>query len=309
MIGRRILYTLLLVGVFCFCVAYQKWLAWFLFYALLALPAFSLVVSLPAMLSAKFRLVLPNTARLGQPLELKLRCKCMFPVPAWRCRLFVERPLTGQRWKLRELDGLPTEHCGTVIVTVRKAGIYDYLGLARLPVRLEARTYRTVVRPVPVPVPNLPGLESALNRVWKPKPGGGFAENHELRLYRPGDNIQQIHWKLSAKTGSLILREPMEPVRGRVLLRMDLKGSPWQLDLLLGQFLWLGQQLLERGVHFQFQCLSGNGINLWHIGSDMELQRVMDLLLSHPPAVEGSLQDKPEQAHWQYFIGGDLHEA
>lgn len=309
MIGRRILYTLLLVGVFCFCVAYQKWLAWFLFYALLALPVFSLAASLPAMLTARFRLALPRTARLGQPLELKLRCKCPLPLPAWRCKLLVERPLTGQSWRSRELDSLPTEHCGTVTVTVRGAGIYDYLGLARLPIRLEARTYRTVVRPVPVPVADLPGLESALSRAWKPKPGGGFAENHELRLYRPGDNIQQIHWKLSAKTGSLILREPMEPVRGRVLLRMDLKGDPQRLDLLLGQLLWLGQQLLERDVHFQLQCLTGNGIDLWHIGSHAELDRVLDGLLSHPPATSGSLRDKPEQAHWQYFIGGDLHEA
>ncbi|MBR2633811.1 MAG: DUF58 domain-containing protein, partial [Lentisphaeria bacterium] len=43
----------------------------------------------------------------------------------------------------------------------------------------------------------------------RPKPGGGYGENYEIRQYRPGDNLNQIHWKLSAKVGDLMLREPM----------------------------------------------------------------------------------------------------
>jgi uncharacterized protein (DUF58 family) len=308
MAGRRIFYFIVLVGAFCFCVAYQKWLAWMLLFVLLALPVFSLVVSLPAMLTARLRLSVPEQVTVGQPVELTILSKCSLPTPPWRLKLRVERPLTGQRWAVREAGSLCTEHCGALIIQARKARICDYMGLIRIPVRLQPREQRILIRPRPVPVPELPSLEGCVRQAWKPKPGGGFAENHELRLYRPGDSIQQIHWKLSAKTGKLILREPMEPVRGRVLVRMNLKGTPEQLDKWLGQLLWLGRELLDKDIHFQIQCLTGNGVEHWDVSSAETLNCALDALLSRPRSLDGSLRDMAENALWQYFIGGDGHE-
>lgn len=308
MVGRRILYTLVLVGCFCFCIAYQQWLAWFLLAALLAFPTFSLVMSLEAMLSIKLRLSLPRTVPLGEPTEVTLRHRCAMPAPVWRCRILVERPLTGQRWKLRQTDLLPTEHCGTLMVTVKKARIYDYLGLTGWPIRIRPPFQQVTVRPEPVAVEDLPALSRLSTHQWKPKPGGGFAENHELRLYRPGDSIQQIHWKLSAKTGSLILREPMEPLRERILLRLDLSGTPQELDTKLGQLLWISQQLLSKELHFQIQCLTGKGIRLWQVTSAETLDAAMDELLAQPLSTGGSVQTRTERAGWQYFIGGGSHD-
>ncbi|MBE6925008.1 MAG: DUF58 domain-containing protein [Ruminococcaceae bacterium] len=309
MVSRRIFYTLLLTGTFCLCIAYQRWLAWFLLYALLALPVFSLLISLPAMIWAKFRLALPNGVQRGQPVELQLEQKCPVPVPLWRCKYQVALPMTGQHLRYKDGNLLPTEHCGALDITVRRAGIFDYLGLIRLPLRLKRRNHRLFVRPVPVPIPNLPTINQTLRHIWKPKAGGGFAENHELRLYRPGDNIQQIHWKLSAKTGSLILREPMEPVRGKVLLRMDLKGDAAQLDTKLGQLLWLGQKLLAQDIHFEIHCLTGEGVHHWPVSSQDTLDKALNGVLCQPKTTTGSLLDQPVHAHWQYFIGGEHHEG
>lgn len=309
MIGRRILYSLVLLGCFVFYLAYQQWLAWFLFVILLAMPWFSLLVSLPAMLTTKLRLSLPKSAGMGEPLHMRILHSCPLPTPMHKCKLVAERPLTGQRWKLKESAPLPTGHCGTLIISVKKAKILDYMGMSKLPVRFEPRNHFICVRPIPVPVADLPPLEQCTNLHWKPKPGGGFAENHELRLYRPGDNIQQIHWKLSAKTGNLILREPMEPVRSRVLVRMDLTGTPQILDRKLGQLLWVGQHLLENDIHFRFQCLTGLGKEEWPIDSQAELDRALEQLLGRSQPTVGSLLERPEVANWQYFIGGGSHES
>lgn len=309
MAGRRISYVLLLAGTLCFAIAYQKWLAWFLLAAVVALPLFSLLVSLPAMLMARIRMVFPDAVTLGQPLEPAIQYQCPLPIPVWRCVLMAERTLTGHRWRLREEDPLPTDHCGILNITTAKAKIYDYAGLFRRRAGISPRTCQVAVRPVPVAVAQLPSLDVCLYPNWKPKAGGGFAENHELRLYRPGDSIQQIHWKLSAKTGALILRQPMEPVRGRVLLRMDLKGSAALLDSKLGQLLWLGQRLLEKDIHFHIQCLTGNGMEQWHISGENTLIGAIDAIMSRPQAVSGSLADSREQAVWQYYIGGDSHEG
>lgn len=309
MTGRRISYLVLLAGAFCFAIAYQKWLAWFLLTAVVALPLFSLLVSLPAMLSAHIRIQFPKAVTRGDSPEITIHYKSIFPIPVWRCSLRVGCALTGQRWRLREDDPLPTDHCGTLNITTRKGKIYDYSGLFRFPAPIAPRNCQVTVRPVPVAVTNLPSLDVCLHPNWKPKVGGGFAENHELRLYRPGDNIQQIHWKLSAKTGALILRQPMEPVRGRVLLRMDLKGTPSAIDTMLGQLLWLGQQLLEKDIHFEIQCLTGNGAEHWNVSDDTTLTAAIDAIVSCPRAVTGSLANRLEPAVWQYFIGGDSHEG
>lgn len=309
MIGRRILYSLLLIGCFCFCIAYQKWLAWFLLAALLALPAFSLLVSLPAMLTTKLRLILPQWVEKGDWVDLEIYHRCPLPSPPWRFKVIVECPLTGEKRKLRKFDFLPTQHCGALLVRIKKARISDYFGLVKIPVVCRPASQWVYVRPKPIPVPDLPSLKKCMELRWKPKLGGGFAENHELRLYRPGDNIQQIHWKLSAKTGSLILREPMEPIQQLVLVRMDLKGSALQLDTMLGQLLWIGQQMIEKNIPFRLQCLTGKGLEEWVIADTTALENALDQLLSRPQALSGSLRTRPVAATWQYFIGGDSHEA
>lgn len=309
MAGRRTLYGLVLAGCFIFFLAYQEWLAWFLLVVLAAFPVFSVVASLPAMLTTKLRISAPAAVEQGVPVEPQILHRCPLPAPPWRCKLLVERPLTGERWKKRRLtDPLPVEHCGTLVITL-KARIMDYVGLAQLPVRCRPATCQIHVRPQPVPVTDLPSLEMGRQLRWKPKPGGGFSENHELRLYRPGDSIQQIHWKLSAKTGNLILREPMEPVRDRMLVRLDLCGTPQLLDRKLGQLLWVSNQLLEKDLHFHIQALTGQGIELWSVTSRQELEQALDQLLSRRPATEGTLATRSEAACWQYFIGGGGHEA
>lgn len=309
MAGRRITFLLLLLLTFIFAIAYQQWLAWFLFAALALLPIFSLLVSLPALIMARFRLEIPDAVTIGQPLEARVLCKCPVPAPVWRYRLQADQLPSGYRWRLYSTFDIPTNHCGCLHISVKKFKIFDYFGLFKKSAKLPSRQYRVTVRPIPVALPEEPQLDSCIFPAWKPKPGGGFAENHELRLYRPGDNIQQIHWKLSAKTGSLILRQPMEPVRGRVLVRLDLKGTPSELDRKLGQLLWLGRRLLEKDIHFQIQCLTGRGKEYLDVTSEVSLIRRIDTLLDSPQATIGSLADEPEMAVWQYFIGGDSHEG
>ena len=53
MIRRWCLYLAVMLGLIVFYIAYQKWMAWLLLLAVLWLPAFSLLVSLPAMLTVR----------------------------------------------------------------------------------------------------------------------------------------------------------------------------------------------------------------------------------------------------------------
>lgn len=308
MAARRIIYLLVWIGCMVFFWAYQQWFSWFALLAVLGLPLFSLLISLPAMLTARLELRTPEALTAGTPLTLELHCRSFMPTPPWKCTVAVQRPITGQHWQLQNGSALPTDHCGALYCTVHKAKVCDYLGLFSFPLRAPDQ-HTILVRPEPVTIQNLPQLKRYLTRSWRPKRGGGFSENHELRLYRPGDSIHQIHWKLSAKTAKLILREPMEPERGRVLLRLDLQGSEAELDRKLGRLLWLGSHLLELKITYEIQCLTANGCECWAVATSQDLQTAIDTILIRECAVEGSIRNRADAASWQYDIGGGINEA
>lgn len=308
MAGRWIVYLLIWLVCVVFFYAYQLWLSWLLLIFVLALPIFSLLCSLPSMLTARLELVTSPPAPVGTRMFLRVNCRCRFPVASWRCRIRVERPLTNETWVLKNGEALPTEHCGELRCTVEKGRVRDYLGLFSLPVQ-NPEPIRIIIRPVPVAMQAMPTMKRKAHMDWRPKRGGGFSENHELRLYRPGDSIRDIHWKLSAKTGKLVLRESMEPVRGRVLLRLDLRGTPEELDRLLGRLLWLGGNLLDMDIYFEVHSLSAEGFECRNVTSGGELLLALDTLLSRSQAAEGTVKDRSEQASWQYDIGGGMDET
>ncbi len=305
---RRLGYlTALGLGVI-FFFTYQQWLSWLILLILLLFPWFSLVLSLPGMLTIHAEARAPKALSQGIPAEARLIGWCRLPVPPFRGKLRVTRLTTGERWKQTTDQLLPTEHCGGLLVVPEGTWVYDYLGLFSIPVR-KSSGITVTVRPRALPIRKLPELDRVLARSWRPKFGGGYGENHELRLYRPGDSLNQVHWKLSAKTGKLILREPMEPEGGLVVLTMNLRGDAQTLDRKFGRLLWLGSRLLDKEVGFQLCCLTGEGSQLWEIDSYQRLGWAIDQLLRCSPAPQGDLRERSYPASWQYHIGGEPDES
>jgi uncharacterized protein (DUF58 family) len=181
------------------------------------------------------------------------------------------------------------------------------LGLFFLPIRKKAQT-GVIVRPLPEKVNHLPQLERYISASWRPKAGGGFAENHELRLYRPGDSLNQIHWKMSAKTGKYIIREAMIPRNSRIILTMELKGTAQQQDAKFGQLMWLGQYLLEKELRHEWSVLTGNGLCSFPVADEKSLIEALQQLLAEPP-VEEDAAWPALNAGWHYRIGGEQDEA
>ena len=79
MLRNRLLYLAALVGGTVFYCFFYAWFSWFLLVLLWCLPALSLVVSLPAMLTMDLRLVSPGNPRRGEAAELRLQTVCRLP--------------------------------------------------------------------------------------------------------------------------------------------------------------------------------------------------------------------------------------
>ncbi len=250
--GRRIGYLVFLFGCLVFYGFYREWFSWLLLVAVVLLPWFSLALSLPAMVTVQAGLRCPETVRVGVPVRTALQVQCKFPTPPVSSRIRLHNTLTGNRYVGLPGERIPTDHCGCMVISYDRLFVYDYLGLFCRRLRKGDST-RVYIHPKPVPGKGTPDFSAGTVYAWKPKPGGGFSENHDLRLYRPGDDLRHIHWKMAAKTGKLIYREPIEPVQKGYLLTVTLSGSPRQLDDKLGKLLYLSQELLAQQHQHQVQ--------------------------------------------------------
>ena len=301
---RKLFYFTVLLAAVVFYWAYREWLSWLILMLLLVLPLFSLLLSLPAMLTCRSQIQCPAAVEQNAEVELRWQGQSLFPLPALTGRLTAANLLCGTRGRFRSGDLLPTEHCGLLTIRLRRPRCHDYLGLFSLPIRGSAQA-AVLVRPTPLAPGEIPDMRRYQVTAWRPKPGGGLAENHELRLYRPGDSLRQVHWKLSAKTGKLITREAMEPVRNSMLLSLSLCGSPTQLDTKLGRLLWMSRYLLQLELPHKVACHSGGGLTLYDISCPEDLNRAMDAILRSAPAEEEPAAFPT--AFWHYRIGGDGH--
>lgn len=307
MAARRIVYFTALTGAVVFYWAYGAWLSRLLLMAVVLLPWLSLLLSLPAMLSCKVSLHCPEAMTVGIPARTGLAVACRLPVPLIGGKLRLQLLNQKKRTRISPESVLPTDHCGALRVQGRYLWVCDYLGLFRLPVRVKEDRL-VLVRPVATLPEQLPDLSRYLCGITRPKPGGGYAENHELRLYRPGDNLHQIHWKLSAKTGDLIIREPMEARQDAAMVSLELSGSPEQVDQKLGRLLAVSCYLAENGVKHRIFCYTGAGMEILAVANEQEAQLAVDALLQLPLAADGEIPTYPK-AVWRYHIGGDGNEA
>lgn len=308
MAGHRMGYLTVLLGAAAFYIASGEWISWLLLLLCLGLPWLSLLVSLGAIRRFRAEPAGLDIVETGEETELWLLGSCPVPMPPFRGKLSLRWCITGERRRYRSEKDLPTDHCGGVTVTAEKVRVCDYLGLFSFRVR-NVSPKTMIIRPKPQAPGVIPSIRDIRPKRWTPKPGGGFAENHELRLYRPGDSLNQIHWKLTAKTGKWILREPMEPVRGRMLLTMTLRGTPEALDRKFGRLLWLGGYLLDQEVGFEIRALTGDGLLTFPVKERNELYKAVDTLLCTPAAGEGSIREYAFDASWQYHIGGEADET
>ncbi len=308
MLKRWCVYLLALLGLLVLYLAYQQWLAWIILVGYLVLPIFSLIVSLPAILTVRLSLENRGGIPVGTPVSLRATVQSPFPVPVYRCRVQVTNVLTEESYLLEPGDPLPTDHCGMLWLDPNRCCVYDCLGLFSFPIRYAAAS-QLILRPAEKPTKTPKELQQHLARSWQPKPGGGFSEHHEIRLYRPGDSMNQIHWKLTAKTGKLMIREAMEPARGRVILSVDLNGTPEILDRKMEQLQAMGLSLLEQNLPFQLHAMTGDGKLHWPVDSRQAWTNVIDELLGCDPCQEDSVADLPMAALWRYHIGGEPDEA
>lgn len=303
---RWCFYILALLTCFVFYIANGLWLSWLLLCLIAGLPILSVMLCLLEICFLKPSVQLPESLVLGQNYPLNIRF-ARTSMMSWRYWVEITNTLTGKTCHLDAGDHFPTEQCGVLSCVTKGLYVTDYLGLFHLRL-LPGRQWQVPVHPVAMEMPLSNDAQRLMAHSWQPKPGGGFSEQHDLRQYRPGDSLNQIHWKLSAKTGKYIIREAMIPCHGKAVVTLFLRGTGEELNEKLGNLLWLGKYLLQMEMSFELRALTAQGQLHWPIGTEQQLQSTIDELLFAGTAEKDAVMD-PVTAAWHCHIGGDYHET
>ena len=239
---------------------YGQYLSFMLLRFLILLPFISLLVSLPAMLRARVYLSASSASPRGEAAAARLKMDSRFflPVACLSMKFSGENRFTGDKmdrkkfryWgvlKEEESLPLPSERCGVITCSLGRVWAWDYMGIFAIPVRrCDPATY--IVLPVPQKPQPMPELDQDSAITLKPKPGGGYSEEHELRPYRQGDPLNVIHWKLSSKLDEPIVREPQLMKRKSITLSVTPSGDRRELESQLDQLVYLSTDLVEKNI-------------------------------------------------------------
>lgn len=136
----------------------------------------------------------------------------------------------------------------------------DALGLSRVTKRYGTAPTELLVVPAPVPItidaPAAGGL--GISEAGTGQARGGL-EPRGIREYAPGDSLRHIHWRSTARTGTLLVKEfeaGSQAVFGLLLQRTS--GSDYgpgpvsSLDLMCGHALFISQELNRGGADAVF---------------------------------------------------------
>ena len=257
MITNRLIYAFTLVAAILFYFLYPPWISWYLLVLLLLLIPLDLLISLPGMLSMGIMISAPDFIEKNADgvLVLTLIHSKSYPVKCVIAKLHVtgddfsvmRRIRCGTEAEGRREVTIDTTQTGVTVFELKRIRSVSLIGLFSLPINAVCRT-SVLVLPPPVKPANTIALQHGTH--LKPKPGGGFSEEHDMREYHPGDPVRSIHWKISAKFDSIIIREPLAPPPHSRLVHIIKWDGATQRDLILGCLRWISDYLLKWQMPF-----------------------------------------------------------
>lgn len=152
---------------------------------------------------------------------------------------------------------------------------------------------RTALYPPPVHVELLLTRSAAgptdAEGLMQNRRGSDPSEIFDIREYVPGDDVRTIHWKLSSKTDTLIVRQASDPSHYDVALLPDLclagqEGGPTaeECNSAVALTIAAGESLLRQGTPFCLAVPTAEGLRLWEVRSLRQLHRQLPEWLSIP---------------------------
>jgi uncharacterized protein (DUF58 family) len=173
----------------------------------------------------------------------------------------------------------------------------DALGLTTKTVNYETESTEIVVIPMPIPV-NLELPSSAgwgINEAISGQAAGAGIEPRGIRPYSSGDSLRHVHWRTSARTGVLQVKEFQAGAQGAAAFVLQRtigtdvgKGSMSSLDAMCGHALFLSEQLLRQGIDVTFPFMEADNVKRGESERKEEIALALGLVMADREETVGS---------------------
>ena len=175
------------------------------------------------------------------------------------------------------------EQCGEIMVRCQEAYVYDLLGLFRVPIKSFGEM-TTIIYPQKVQM----HVEMSKDIYGRPREEGQIqnrrgndpSEMFDIREYVPGDDIRAVHWKLSSKTDTLILREASDPSHYNLAVLIDLgleqenePVSSASLNAAIAYGSGIMEKLVRQRVAFCVVIPTKTGLRVYEIREEWDLHQ------------------------------------
>lgn len=266
MLKNRIVYAVLLFALLLLNLYLNNVYALLLLLVTVAIPLLSILFCYLSKdgVSMDLRAEEPDDSSETASFAGTLRNTSLFPAPAIRGKLSVQNGLTGttiEKGLRASIAGkaektlrfqVEEPEVGKLYATVLDLTSQDLFGLVAFPVEHVAAAEQLVTPPdIPSKVVMVEALETSGEsvRYSENEKGTDVSELFDIREYSPGDEIRAIHWKLSAKQETPIVREFSQPLNYSVLLLVELaEASANALQACVAYASSVSKGLLEAGV-------------------------------------------------------------
>ena len=231
----------------------------------------------------------PASAEKGRPaaVRLTLRRPRALPVGRVRFHLAAENTVTGETACMTLPEGesaVSGRLCGCLTLRITGVTVWDAFSLLPVPAPCRARGQLCVMPDTfPLDMEDFQALRPRREgSVYDPgRRGTDRTETFQVRDYAPGDSLRQVHWKLSGKTGRLVVRDPARPVDHRLtVLVLRQKAPPPLADALIEAAASLCQAL--EGRSFRLAWNGPEGHETRTLGAQEQLAQALPELMKSP---------------------------
>ena len=176
---------------------------------------------------------------------------------------------------------LQSSFCGRVYVRISRFTLLDYLGLLPMKALVKADARLTILPDLYPMEADMTARPAYADDGTSNRRGEDRSEVYQLREYRPGDDIRQIHWKLSSKLDELILKEASQPESRSLLVFWDKRtgGNPQQMDALAEVVSSAGMALLQSGVPYTLCWTDRDDLQVQDISEENQLLQAIPALV------------------------------
>lgn len=187
------------------------------------------------------------------------------PVFGLACEIVAKNLLTGECVRTRELLSLgpgqkkrveistPVKHCGCIETQVADTCVTDPFAIFKREIRLNGAGCQYIFPQygeLEIGEETLNAYDMESYKFSGRRKGSDPSETFSLKPYAPGDSVKAIHWKLSAKTDEIIIKESSLPVENKLIVVVDkcTACTPDRADEIASYTASVCYSLLKKGI-------------------------------------------------------------